>query len=65
MTSLPLKYSISSIREGMNIELPHRFDINLIGDDKPNLRVARDQVADDDSFNILIHKIKIIFMSNF
>lgn len=64
LTNLPRKYSNSSIRGNMNIELPNLFDINVIGEDKPNLRVARDEVADDDSFNILLNKIKIIIADN-
>lgn len=44
----------------LNLDLPHGFDINVIGDDKPNLRVARDTVVNDETFILLVNKIKII-----
>lgn len=44
----------------LDLSIPHKFDIDVIGDDKPNLRVARDKVADDEELEIFRNKIKTI-----
>lgn len=42
------------------LDLPHHFDINVIGSDKPNLTIDRAAVVDDDAFREFHHKMKII-----
>ena len=44
----------------LEIHLPYEFDINIIGEDKPNLRVARDSVSEDETYIVLKNKIKTI-----
>ncbi|MCP8309003.1 MAG: ATP-binding protein [archaeon] len=44
----------------LELEIPHKYDINVIGDDKPNLTVTRGRVAEDKELRIFRNKIKTI-----